>query len=289
MVTLRDGWTRVPARAWRNGDRVGVRFKLEPQLVLGDHGNAGRAALAWGPFVLAYDERMNPGLSAPASLGLAPQPGRPPLESEVTDTHLVFHARVRSAALPQARLAVFLPFADAGSDGGRYAVWLRGPGVPLPKNNSLFAFGRESRSREGNVAGSVCDGDLGTFVVTFDNRSAAADWFGVRLEAPVTIRRVMFTHGKAFHDGGWFDASGGKPRVQAQRERDGAWEDIGVLENYPATTATDPAGLKDGQTFVLQLDRPKRAVALRVIGKPATGDNPRQAFTSCAELQAFSN
>jgi hypothetical protein len=28
-------------------------------------------------------------------------------------------------------------------------------------------------------------------------------------------------------------------------------------------------------------------VAIRVIGKPSSGDNPAQAFSSCAELQAF--
>jgi hypothetical protein len=30
-----------------------------------------------------------------------------------------------------------------------------------------------------------------------------------------------------------------------------------------------------------------RALAIRVVGKPASGDNPAQAFSSCAELQAF--
>ena len=41
--------------------------------MLGEHGNAGRAALAWGPLVLAYDAERNPGLPAAADAGA----GRP--------------------------------------------------------------------------------------------------------------------------------------------------------------------------------------------------------------------
>jgi hypothetical protein len=61
-----------------------------------------------------------------------------------------------------------------------------------------------------------------------------------------------------------------------------------LLEEYPATTATDARDLRDGQVFSLRLREPVRAVAVRVIGRPASGDNPQQAFASCAELQAFS-
>jgi hypothetical protein len=75
--------------------------------------------------------------------------------------------------------------------------------------------------------------------------------------------------------------------VQVKRTKAGAWETIGALDDYPATTATDPRGLKPGQQFTLTLAEPAQAVALRVIGKPACGDNPKQAFASCAELQAF--
>ena len=40
-------------------------------------------------------------------------------------------------------------------------------------------------------------------------------------------------------------------------------------------------------TFTLRLATPVTALALRVVGTPATGDNPKQAFSSCGELQAF--
>jgi hypothetical protein len=90
-----------------------------------------------------------------------------------------------------------------------------------------------------------------------------------------------------FHDGGWFDTSGGKPRIQAQQTKDGLWETIGELSNYPATTGTDSAGLQEGARFSAQLAKPVTALAIRVVGKPACGDNPKQAFSSAAELQAF--
>ena len=107
---------------------------------------------------------------------------------------------------------------------------------------------------------------------------------------PVTARRVVFAHGKNFHDGGWFDTSAGKPHVQIQRSVGSAWETVGELSDYPATTAT--SGRHDRLTwanrqFALPLAQPVTFVAVRVIGVPASGDAPQQAFASCAELQAF--
>ena len=106
------------------------------------------------------------------------------------------------------------------------------------------------------------------------------------LDAPVTIRRVVFAHGKTFHDGGWFV---GKPKVQVQRVKDGAWETVGELGVYAATTATDSKKLESGQPFTLRLSNLEKVQAVRIIGVPACGDNPKQSFSSCAELQAFEN
>jgi hypothetical protein len=137
------------------------------------------------------------------------------------------------------------------------------------------------------VDGSIIDEDLQSFVVTFDGKPQAEDWFAVTLDAPERVSRIVFAHGKTFHDGGWFDASMGKPRIQVKPAKDAAWETAGELADYPATTATDSAGLKGGEQFTCQLAKPMKVFALRVLGKPACGDNPQQAFASCAELQAF--
>lgn len=280
------GWLEISPRSWRSEDQLTLTYVLGPRAVPGDHGNAGRAALTWGPLVLAYDQKRNPGLPRSAGLALASEPGQAPAELR-PGAPLAFAAYVRSARLPQPLVATLVPFADAGSDGGFYRVWLRAAGTDLPKDESLLSDGEESRSREGNVSGSINDGDFGSYVVTFDGRAAGEDWYAVSLDAPASIGRIVFAHGRNFHDGGWFDTSAGKPRLQVQRTKGGPWETVAEVADYPATSATANPGLKPGQRFTLRLASPVPAVALRVVGKPAVGDNPNQAFSSCAELQAF--
>jgi len=184
------------------------------------------------------------------------------------------------------KTGTLMPFADAGADGGAYRVWLRKSAVG---SDSLLADGVEGRSRPGNLSGSIIDGDFGSCVVTSgDKRSRNEHWFDVTLDAPVMIRRVVFAHGRSFHDGGWFV---GKPKVQVQRVKDGAWEPVGELGDYPIATAADGSQLKPGQKFTLRLANPEKVLAVRVIGVPASGDNPQKerVFSSCAELQAFDN
>ncbi len=87
-ATVQSGWAMLPAREWKDGDRIAIKFNLAARLVAGECGNAGRAALTWGPFVLAYDQKLNPDLPAPGALGLlrvnpglgfvaSPQPTKP--------------------------------------------------------------------------------------------------------------------------------------------------------------------------------------------------------------------
>ena len=62
------GWVSVPVRSWKDGEQLSIDFHLGPRLIAGDYGNAGRAVLASGPFVLAYDQDRNGGLAADDSL-----------------------------------------------------------------------------------------------------------------------------------------------------------------------------------------------------------------------------
>ena len=98
---------------------------------------------------------------------------------------------------------------------------------------------------------------------------------------------MIYVHGRNFPDGGWFDASAGKPRIQIQTSKGGAWENAGELKDYPATTAASAGKLRGGETFICQLPAPVKVFGVRVVGKPACGNKPKQAFSSCAELQAF--
>jgi hypothetical protein len=286
---------RVIRRTWAGGDRIELNVKLEPRLIVGDHANRGNVALLYGPLVLAADESLlaesghrltSFAIRSPNLSELAVTPGRAsgPFATWAGAQVFSINAIARKSTTPvKLRL---IPFAEAGGTGSKYKVWL-----PLPRgaSSNLLFDEAESRSREGNLPGAINDDDLQNPVVTFNNKPAKEDWYAITLDTPGAIRRVVFVHGRSFHDGGWFDASAGKPRVQVQRERDGAWETVGELADYPATTAVNDAAIKAGQAFTLRLPEPMNVSAVRVIGVPATGDNPRQAFSSCAELQAFAD
>ena len=177
-------------------------------------------------------------------------------------------------------------FADAEADGSQFRIWLREKSYFSAADFSPFTFAEESYSREGNVEGMIADGDASTFRVTFDGKPAEEDWFAVTLKEPVKINRVVYAHGRTFHDGGWFDASSGKPMIQILRKPEGEWETIAELSSYPATTAMDSAGLRDGQEFSVKFPMVE-ACGVRILGKPAHGDNPKQSFSSCAELHGF--
>jgi hypothetical protein len=288
--TSDDGYAAIN-RTWAKADKVELNFKLEPRVIVGDHKNAGKVAVMYGPLVLAADTAL-PGtdgmqLSAIriantdlAALSISPEPAPDPVKS--WSNARVFRINAVSRGKPvEIRL---IPFADAGSLGENYKVWLF---QYAGSKGDLLLEGSESRSRQGNADGSINDGEVHTDVVTYDGQPAAEDWYAVTLEQPVTIVRVLFAHGKTFHDGGWFDASAGKPHIQIQTGKGGGWEDVGELKDYPATTAVNAGALREGATFGCLLPDPVKVFGVRVIGKPTSGDNPNQAFSSCGDLQAF--
>lgn len=190
-------------------------------------------------------------------------------------------ARSSDGAFDERTLA---PFALAGADGSAVTIWLRDAATLPPP--SLSAGAAESASRAGNVDGSIADGDPQTFRVTFDGHAADLDVFAVAFAKPTAVHRAVFRHGHCFHDGGWFDASALRPRIEVKTREDGAWQPVGELADYPKTTATDARALADGQAFTLDFPA-TTIVALRVVGRGASGDSPAQCFASCAELEAW--
>jgi len=284
-----DGYAAIK-RIWAKGDKVELNFKLEPRVIVGDHKNEGKVAVMYGPLVLAADEALlgtdGSQLSAVTisadvpALTISPEPAPDTLKS--WPHAQVFHIKAVSRGKPKdIRL---IPFADAGSLGENYKVWLF---QHAGSKSDLLLEGSEIRSRQGNADGSIIDGNVHTYVVTYDGKPAAEDWFAVTLEQPLAIARVLFAHGKTFHDGGWFDTRAGKPRIQIQTGKGGAWEDAGELKDYPAATPASAGKLNEGETFNCTLATPVKVFGVRVIGKPACGDSPQQAFSSCGDLQAF--
>ena len=289
----KDGYITL-RRTWKTGEVVELDLQLAPRLVVGDHLNQGKVAVCYGPLVLAADEALLPANQPLTTMALPKAdltaltitPAAAPAERQTWSGAKIFRVNATTRRGVESYTASLIPFADAGATGARYKVWLPLAGQP---SDNLLLDGVESRSRPGNLTGSINDDDLTSGVVTFNGQPAAEDWFAVTLGQPATIRRVVFVTGQTFHDGGWFDTSASKPRVQIQRNQSSGWETVGELSDYPATTATDKQQLKPGQTFSLRLANPEKVLAVRVLGVPASGDNPQQAFSSCAELQAFEN
>lgn len=291
-----DGWLALPARIWRDGDQIPISFALGGHTLRGERANAGRAALRWGPFMLAYEQDAN--LSLPPAQRFALGRGIARLQAR-PGKRLVFDAPVArqpaaSEVAPETvatRGARFLTFADVGAERGLYRVWLHAPGDAQPApSESLLVGGRESFSRRLRRPGSIVDADPASQVSTLHGTAGDEDWFTVTLPRPITARRVVFTQGTVVAHGGWFNAQAGKPRVQVQRHAGAAWETLGELADYPPTTATDPGPLANGwdsHEHGLVFAQPERFVALRVIGRPAGGNDAQRAHVTCTELQAF--
>ena len=291
-----DGYVAIH-RTWKDGDQIELRLKLEPRVIVGDHKNAGKIAVLYGPLVLTAeadllgDQLANVrAVALPsadlAALAVTPEPAQGALKTwpgaQVFRVNALTRRMSKSGDSGTIVPIRMIPFADAGNSGAEYRVWM-----PVGQiKGDLLLDERQSRSRAGNVSGSITDGAPDSFVVTFDGKPAAEDWFAATLAAPVEIRQVAFIHGRTFHDGGWFDASGGLPKVQVQTVSGGQWETVGVLKDYPATTGTSAAGLNGGERFTCQLPNVIKVYGVRVVGKPASGDDSRQSFASCAELLA---
>jgi uncharacterized protein len=294
-----DGYAAI-TRQWNKGDRIDLRLKQEPRVIVGDHKNQGKVAALYGPLVLAADAALLPAtcpsLAAVAAagttveqLGLTPESAPDALKCWAGARVFRANAIARKPVgdlKPGSPLQVrLIPFADAGGTGTSYKVWL--PLGLASTSGNVLLDGNEGRSRMGNLGDSIIDGNVQTYVVTLNEKRPAQDWFAVTLDEPASITRVVFAHGKTFHNGGWFDTSAGKPRVEVKTTAEGQWEAVGELKDYPATTSTDAGGLKGGESFTCQLAAPRSVYGVRVMGKPASGDNPRVAFSSCAELQAY--
>ena len=284
-------------RKWKTGDRISLKIDMSPRVLVGDNSNTGRAAVQWGPLALAADLQYNPQFKRVRGFALAGDTAssagirllKPSGKGEEWDNPvwLVRGEKLVSGRDNPVPIDIKLtPYYNAGRTGSQFSVWLLTPAALKLAAQAASTFSIESRSHVGNQPGSICDGDPGTFVVTFDGAKHDIDWFAVQADKAVPITQVVFVQGTLFHDGGWFDSSAGKPVIEVQKTADGPWEKIGVLESYPETTSADRKYVLDGKRYELKLSAPIAVCAVRIIGQPAGGDHPTQSFASCAELEA---
>ncbi len=269
-------------RLWHWGDVIEIQMDLPVRVLPGGASYPDHLALARGPQVLALESDLNPQVTYPhrASLKSAegPQIQLQDAAAALPKTWAGNQAySVDGAFAGKSQALIFVPFADAV----KYRVWVLKPGrVPIGQV-ALTAFGTESWSKTGSVPGSICDERPDTYRTTFEGKPAKEDWYAVEMDQPANIARIVYRHGKVFENGGWFDTSAGKPQIQIKKTKDGPWVTVGPLESYPGFTSAKVPALRDGEPFAMRLDKPVRAVGIRIVGKPA------RAFSSCAELSAY--
>jgi DUF1680 family protein len=133
--TLAGEYLRID-RLWKPGDRVALWFDMPALLVKGTYSNEGMVAVQRGPLVLAFDERLNPGLSATRVTPVVESDGTMKLDPRSLATELqgpfddVFqgpglaHSVVDKKAPPEIVNLIWISFAEAGKTGSTYAVWL---------------------------------------------------------------------------------------------------------------------------------------------------------------------
>ena len=117
-----SGWLVLPEREWKNGDAVALTFNLRGRVIPGDYTNYARVAYGWGPFILAVDQAVNPGLETPA--GARAFDDSPPVRV-AGEPRLVCQVTGCNDWDVGSHPVKLLPFADAGTAGEAFAVWLR--------------------------------------------------------------------------------------------------------------------------------------------------------------------
>ncbi len=278
--TGRPGEFLTIDRDWKLGDRIDIRVDMEPHVIAGGQSYPNSVAIRRGPQVLAIERAVNPDLpylhlaaakQSTVRLREAKAPGWWGSQVYALGAVVVAKGEKRN------REVLLVPFADANE----YTVWLSKPGALSTAPVAVTGFSKETWSRAGDIEGSICDERVDTFRRTIGNAAAKEDWYAVEMAEPREIRRIVFRHGKVFDNGGWFDTSAGKPRIEVKSAKDSPWETIATLDSYPRADSSAAPALADGQPFEVKLAQPVRSLAIRIAGRPA------RDFSSCAELSGY--
>lgn len=330
-LTGRAGQMLDITQTWPQSTVLKIWMNLPTRALRGAPMYADYVALQRGPQVLALERAVNQTVPCLHRVALVDSPDaattRPVAAPTGWSGDQVYEAKAL-AGIPwttdQMRLEkrdlLLVPFADAVD----YRVWVtRGDRVrcDLPAVTAFvragLSVGNENLHFEPTDAGRVdtsiaefltdespetlCnvdprrDAELASILGASVGRRGDPVWFWVWLDAPETISRVVFRHGKVSSIGGWFDTSEVKPHIEVARSpvplRGGicflpdmekaAWERAAAIDLYPTTSASLPPELPDGQPFEVRLPQPLTVYAIRVVGRPG-GD-----FASCAELSAY--
>ena len=112
-------------RTWREGDVVTLNLPLAPRLIVGEHTNYGKVALACGPLILAADDRLNP--SVKVGQFRLPSTDIRQLAFQQEPAGLVYSIQAVGIDSGEGVTVRLAPFAEAGCTRMTYQVWLPGP------------------------------------------------------------------------------------------------------------------------------------------------------------------
>jgi DUF1680 family protein len=310
-------------QTWRPNSAVRIRMDMPVQVLDGGSAYPDFVAVKRGPQILALERSLNTEIPQLSRAGLTAERA-PELSSAAgtaVDRRTVYEIAGIAAVPGESngsklihRKLRMVPFADARD----YQVWLYKAGR-LPADlapATLFARVGMSHAKrttgmiEGasqNIVEYVTDGRPGTFL-TVDSRGMDIEafligstppddspaWVSAVSAKPIKISRVVFTHGRFEPDGGWFDTTKSKPRLEVSRQpipvwsqnlralqETPKWEPLAVFDSYPQTDASKMPDISQSRSFEVRLQEPQEIYAIRVIGQPANHT------LSCAELSAY--
>lgn len=133
-----DGYAAV-RRTWSAGDVIEVTLPMEPAVMIGNHKNQGKAAVTYGPLVLAADESLlgDAALKLESiclagdnlqTLQVTPEPAPEAFKTWPGARVFRVNATIRldgpTHKVGQANPIRLVPFADVGFTGAPYRVWL---------------------------------------------------------------------------------------------------------------------------------------------------------------------
>jgi DUF1680 family protein len=136
-----DGYAFIK-RIWSPGGQLELSFPMKPRVIVGDHLNQGKAAVVYGPLVLAADDALlaDSGLSVDSiclsgtdAAALQVTPEEAPEAFKTWPGARVFRVNARALKTTanikagDATTVRLVPFADAGGNGSHYKVWLPCP------------------------------------------------------------------------------------------------------------------------------------------------------------------
>ncbi len=269
--------------------QIDLDLHLSWRIIEGAGANTGLFALQYGPVIYAFDLDANRDI--PGAINCAFDVDLKSLAPELIKkgdrwtARVNGHVRQADGSWKPAEITL-LPFADAG-EKDYFSVWLIDRARYNPNGISLFTQVHENCSRPGSNRGSFADNSTATFTSTDNGEKRDEDWFEVDAGWHAKYNVIVFRHGKSTPTGGWFDTSKGKPKILLKSWHD--YKEVAEITDYPATTATSPGTLTDGQAFRVVIPKDKRepAFRVRIAGVPATGNNSAQNSASCSEIQVF--